>query len=155
MIFARVTFSDHDSGIVAVLRLIAELGLPLASIEDEVAERSRYVALYGVVVQVKVEDILQVTANRFSAYEDPAWRYSDGVLGERCSHGIDVFAIVGVGKILLQVGILILDNRLSGSTNAPTINQRMRQVRSYAPSVSPSSRRWFRTTRPVCTCRRR
>lgn len=104
-----------------MLRLIAELGLPLASIEDEVAERSGYVALYGVVVQVKVEDILQVTANCFSAYEDPARRYSDGILGERCSHGIDVFAIVGVGKLLLQVGILILDNRLSDSTNAPTI----------------------------------
>src|SRR3954451_13444782 len=90
----HATVSHHDCGVVAVYRLTPELGLPLASIEDEVAERPGYVALYRVVVQVEVDDILQVTANGLSAHEHPARRYPNGLLGERCSHSIDVFAIV-------------------------------------------------------------
>nr|WP_244561213.1 hypothetical protein [Bradyrhizobium canariense] len=104
--------------------MIAELGLPLAGIEHEVAERPGYVTLYRVVVQVQVDDVLQVTANRFSAHKHPAWRHPNGILGERCGHGIDVFAIVGLGEILLQVGILIVRSLLSDSANAPDHHQR-------------------------------
>ncbi|WP_247523047.1 hypothetical protein [Bradyrhizobium sp. 145] len=69
-------------------------------------------------MQVQVDDILQITPNRFSAYEHTAWRHPNGVVGKSCSHGIDVFAIVCLGKILLQVGILVGGSLLSGSNIA-------------------------------------
>ncbi|MGY3354805.1 hypothetical protein ACVWZK_001487 [Bradyrhizobium sp. GM0.4] len=75
-------------------------------------------------MQVHVDDILQVAANGFSAHEDPARRYSNGILGERRSHCIDVFAIVGLGETLLQIGILIVGALLTGSTAAPSDHHR-------------------------------
>src|SRR5208282_6912710 len=76
-----ITLADKDRGVIAVERFIAQLGLPLPGIENEVALQTRYSSSHCIVVQPHVEGILQIAANGIAALKDAARRYPDAILG--------------------------------------------------------------------------